>query len=394
MPPSLRERIRLRLESWLLRRWFGSPASPADWLDRCLLLPLSGLTGWVSRRRRAAVLHLASNLRPAVVVVGNLVVGGTGKTPLVAELARTLTARGWRVGIIARGHRAHHTGPRLVTATDDARDQGDEPVLLARASAVPVACALRRAQALALLIATHPEIEVVLSDDALQHPGLARTLEIAVFDERGAGNGRLLPAGPLREPLAHLAGMDALVWRLPAGLPDGIAPAPAAGQPAAAAGWPTPDSALSAAPLPDRRFAFRLGATEWHPVGRGGAPARPDRAAGMEVPPRTLSIAQFAQACRGRRVHALAGIAQPERFFALARDLGLSLERTIVLPDHGLADAALLPPGAEVIIMTAKDAVKFESFDDPRCWFLEVRAHPDPALVDWLEDRLRGSSTD
>lgn len=394
MPPPSPERIRLRLESWLLQRWFGSPSRPPDWLDRCLLLPLSGLTRWVSRRRRAGVLRLAPNLRPAIVVVGNLVVGGTGKTPLTAELARTLAARGWRVGIIARGHRAHRTDPRLVGATGDAREHGDEPVLLARASGVPVACAPRRAQALALLMSTHPDTGIVFSDDGLQHPGLARTLEIAVFDQRGAGCGRLLPAGPLREPLAHLADMDALVWRLPDDLPEAPAPQPAALPIEPAAGLPTPGSALSATPLPDRQFTFRLRAGDWHPVGPPDARARPDRT-GPAAPPRpTLTPAQFAQACRGRRVHALAGIAQPERFFALARSLGLSLESTVALPDHGLADPTLLPPQADVIVMTAKDAVKFEVFDDPRCWYLEVRAHPDPALVDWLEDRLRGPSTD
>jgi tetraacyldisaccharide 4'-kinase len=383
--PPLAERLRLRLESWLLRRWFGSPARPSDWLDRGLLLPLSGLTASVSRRRRAGVRRLAPGHRPAVVVVGNLVVGGTGKTPLVAELARALSARGWKVGIIARGHRAQRDDPRLVGITDEAREHGDEPVLLARASGVPVACARQRALALALLTATHPETEIVISDDGLQHPGLARTLEIAVFDERGAGNGRLLPAGPLREPLAHLASMDALVWRQPAGPTDSAAPA----------------LRLCAAPgdapvLPDRRFTFRLRPNAWRRV------LRTDAKLGTGLPPsdgmtddaRSLALEDFAQFCRGKPVHALAGIAQPERFFALARDSGLSLAGTRVLPDHGLADPSLLPPQAEVIVMTAKDAVKFESFDDPRCWYLEVRAHPDPALVDWLEDRLSGSSTD
>jgi tetraacyldisaccharide 4'-kinase len=383
--PALAERLRLRLESWLLRRWFGSPTRPPDWLDRGLLLPLSGLTASISRRRRTGVRRLAPGHHPAVVVVGNLVVGGTGKTPLVAELARALSARGWKVGIIARGHRAQRGDPRLVGITDEAREHGDEPVLLARASGVPVACAHQRALALALLTAAHPETEVVISDDGLQHAGLARTLEIAVFDERGAGNGRLLPAGPLREPLSHLAGMDALVWRQPAG----------------AAGAAAPTLRLNSAPgdapvLPDRHFTFRLRPNAWRRV------LRTDAKTGAGLPPaqgvtedaRSLSLEDFAWICRGKQVHALAGIAQPERFFALARDSGLSLAGTRVLPDHGLADPSLLPPQAEVIVMTAKDAVKFESFDDPRCWYLEVRAHPDPALVDWLEDRLSGSSTD
>jgi tetraacyldisaccharide-1-P 4'-kinase len=148
--------------------------------------------------------------------------------------------------------------------------------------------------------------------------------------------------------------------------------------------------------LPARRFAFRLHPIAWRRVVRTGANTGPGQptAQGTKDDARSLSLEDFARFCRGRQVHALAGIAQPERFFALARDRGLSLAGTRVLPDHGLADPSLLPPQAEVIVMTAKDAVKFEVFDDPRCWYLEVRAHPDPALVDWLEDRLRGSSTD
>lgn len=309
-------------------------------------------------RRRALVHHLPRTERPLVVVVGNLVVGGTGKTPLVAELARDMAARGWAVGILARGHRARRRDARLIGPLDDAREHGDEPVLLARATGLPVACGHDRGAALALLRRRHPGLDLVISDDGLQHARLPRSLELAVFDGRGAGNGAVLPAGPLREPLEHLATMDALLWR-----DDEAAPRLPAGL-----------------ALPTRRFGFRLAPAGWRQV------AMPD------APP--LAPDAFATRLQGQTVHALAGIARPERFFATLRAAGIVAHRSHALPDHVVADPALLPPPPAIVLMTAKDAVKFARIADGRCWFLEVRAHLDPALPDWLEETLRGSPPD
>ena len=362
--------MRLALEARLLARWF--PAQPVALgasrsAGTLLLDALAACVARAARARRGNIRRLAATERPAIIIVGNLVAGGTGKTPLVAGLAHAMAERGWRVGILARGHRARRRDPRLVGPDDDPREHGDEPVLLARTTGLPVACATDRSQALALLLRHHPGLTLVLSDDGLQHVGLARTLELAVFDERGAGNGRLLPAGPLREPLAHLATMDALLWR--------HADAVATGMPVGAA--PT----LPGMPqnLP-RQFRFWLEPAGWRPVADPQAP--------------TTGLADFAAGMRGQAVHALAGIGRPQRFFETLRRIGIEPTRCEPLADHVAAGAAMLPPPPAQILMTAKDAVKFAPWADARCWFLEVRARFDPALPDWLEASLRGSPTD
>ena len=347
---------RQALERRLLRRWFAPPGQPRDWLERLALEPLSRLVESVATRRRRRIPRLAPDSSPAVVVVGNLVAGGAGKTPLVIELARALTDRGWPVGILARGHRAALSEARLVSAGDDPRQQGDEPVLLARETGLPVACGVDRGQALALLRRRHPEITVVISDDGLQHGRLPRTLELAVFDERGAGNRRVLPAGPLREPLAHLAGMDAVLIR------DHTA-------------WPPSLAGVTPA---SRVFHFTV-----QPVGF----------VALREPGKVMPVETFRARAAGRNVHALAGIAQPQRFFDTLRECGVLAQTTTALSDHAPARASLLPAGAELIVMTAKDAVKFAGLADTRCWYLAVRASCEPALIDWLEETLRGSSS-
>ena len=347
---------RQALERRLLRRWFAPPGQPGDWLERLALEPLSRLVESVATRRRRRIPRLAPDSSPAVVVVGNLVAGGAGKTPLVIELARALTDRGWPVGILARGHRAALSEARLVSAGDDPNQQGDEPVLLARETGLPVACGVDRGQALALLRRRHPEITVVISDDGLQHGRLPRTLELAVFDERGAGNRRVLPAGPLREPLAHLAGMDAVLIR------DHTA-------------WPPSLAGVTPA---SRVFHFTV---------------RPVGFVALREPGKVMPVETFRARAAGRTVHALAGIAQPQRFFDTLRECGVHAQTTRALSDHAPAQASLLPARAELIIMTAKDAVKFAGLADTRCWYLAVRASCEPALIDWLEETLRGSSS-
>ena len=363
MPDALRAALERRLE----RLWYGeasgdgpsvgpgaacgSPPGSAPGLADTLLLalfsPLATLVERGARRRRAAIERLPRPTRPAVVVVGNLVAGGTGKTPATIELARTLAARGWRVGIVARGYRARRDDARLVGADADAAEHGDEPVLLARATGLPVAAGRRRGDALALLAATHPALDVVLSDDGLQHASLPRTLEIAVFDARGAGNGRLLPAGPLREPLARARSLDALLLvgtdRRPCDTP-----APA--------------------------FRVDLHPARWRAV----------------TGERAMTCEAFSEFARGQTAVALAGIARPGRFFDTLAALAISA-RALPLADHARLDAALLAGlDARLVLMTDKDAVKCRAFADERCWALELAARIDPAFVVWLEERLRG----
>jgi tetraacyldisaccharide 4'-kinase len=342
------------IEARIRRVWFG-PHGAIDALAGTLLQPLGLLVGAIAaRRRRRIALAKASPRaagRPPVVVVGNLVVGGTGKTPLLIALADALAARGWRPGVLARGYRSRAEGeaPRRVRPDDDAQAVGDEPLLVAQRTGRPVVVGRDRGAALRLL-AAGGECDVVLSDDGLQHAGLPRDLELAVFDARGAGNGRCLPAGPLREPLRGALLLDALVL----------------------------NGRSTTAPIAHSRvFGFELAPTLLHAL--DGT--------------RRWTPAGFAAELGDTPVDAVAGIGAPQRFFDTLASLGVTA-RAHPLADHARIDPAGLAalPG-RWIVMTEKDAVKCAALDAAlraRCVALRVEAVADPALVDWLEDRLRG----
>ena len=202
------------------------PDGPAGTIERAwreggalatALRPLGALAGALVAARaalyRTGRLAVVPSPLP-VVVIGNLSVGGTGKTPLTAHLVEQFRARGWRPGIVSRGHGGErHESPRHVRADDRASEVGDEPLMLHRASGVPVCVCVHRARAVAAL-AADTDCDLVLSDDGLQHLAMARDAEIVVVDgEAGFGNGRLLPAGPLREPVARLASVDLIAVR-------------------------------------------------------------------------------------------------------------------------------------------------------------------------------------
>ena len=288
-----------------------------------------------------------------VVVVGNLTVGGAGKTPLVVALAAALREAGLKPGVVSRGHGgtlARHSNAEVVIDTGDeaAAVYGDEAVLIRRRSGVPVCVGRRRAKAAQALLAAHPEVNVIIADDGLQHYGLARDFEIAVFDVRGTGNGRMLPAGPLREPLARLAEVDAVVLNgdgaeLP-DLPRGVA--------------------LLHAP-----YRMRLCAGEVYR---------------LHDPAEHRSLDQF----RGRRITAAAGIGNPGRFFALLSASGLTYHR-LPLPDHyDYRDNPFAKRNAEAILITEKDAVKCAALDERRLWVVPVRAEIDAALVDAILTKI------
>jgi len=281
-----------------------------------------------------------------VVVVGNITAGGSGKTPLVAALARALAQRGFRPAIVSRGHGRRDADPRplIVTATSDAAQVGDEPLLLARAG-WPVAVAADRAAAVREVLAEEPDCDVVLCDDGLQHYGLARDVEIAVVDgERGLGNGWRLPAGPLREKRSRLADVDAVVVL-----------------------------GGASSRLRDLDGPLYTMTLEAMAPRRVGAPR-------VERP-----IADFA----GVRVHAVAGIGHPDRFFALLAKLGLEFDAH-PFPDHHPFSAADIAFGDDApILMTEKDAVKCESFAGERCWYLPVEANIEPALVERVVEKLK-----
>ena len=208
----------MSIQSWLNKIWYGG--TPPPWW----LMPLSGIYGAVSRLRHAAYskqLRRAAPLTCPVIVIGNLSVGGTGKTPLVCWLTVRLAELGFRPGVVTRGYGGSSRRARLVEASDDPNTVGDEAILLGRRTRAPIAIGRDRPAAAQLLI--NAGCDVIVSDDGLQHYALMRDCEIVVVDgERLFGNGRLLPAGPLREAPARLKGADAVVVVTAPGLGDEI----------------------------------------------------------------------------------------------------------------------------------------------------------------------------
>lgn len=327
---------------------------PSFWQNRrgWPLLPLSALFAGVAAARRLGYRRgwFEVHKPPVpVVVVGNISVGGTGKTPLTLYLARALGARGHFPAIVSRGYGGSVDGVAQVDPSGPAGRFGDEPLLLARHAGVPVFVGRDRVAAVRALLAAYPRCSVILCDDGLQHYRLGRDLEIAVIDgQRGLGNGWPLPAGPLREPPSRLARVDAVVvnggdW------PAGVPPHPAG-------------------------FAMRLAPGEAYRIDR---------------PAERRPLAGF----RGRPLAAVAGIGHPPRFFAALAAAGLDFQ-AFPYPDHHPYDAADLARwrGRDVLT-TEKDAVKLESLaaaakDDVKIWALPVAAELSPDLADWLLARL------
>ncbi|MEK9774849.1 MAG: tetraacyldisaccharide 4'-kinase, partial [Quisquiliibacterium sp.] len=327
------------LERAMLSLWFAPRASFLQRLAIAALSPLSWLTAAVARQKRVGIRRRPAKHRPAVVVVGNLLAGGTGKTPAVIAIANAMHSRGWQVGVLTRGYKAESTVARLVFPASDAKRDGDEPVLIADRTGLPVAAGNRRDEALKLLEQAHPQLGLVVSDDGLQHARLPRTVEIAVFDARGIGNGLLLPAGPLREPLELVSSADAILLRAGASLPQAVRAHCRREQPV---------------------FSFEVSARGFYRVAMAAAQAEP------------IAPAAFALDCDDKTIAAVAGIARPQRFFQTLRALGLRV-REYPLPDHARIEPKWLEAIAEpVIVMTGKDAVKCRGFADARCWMLDV----------------------
>jgi tetraacyldisaccharide 4'-kinase len=323
----------------LTELWYREPARAS-----LLQVPAALYATLTALRRQAyaAGWLRAGRVGRPVVIVGNLTVGGTGKTPLTLWLARALTTQGLKVGIVSRGYGGAGRGLRRVSATDDWRQVGDEALLLARHSAGPV---LVGADRLAAARALAAEIDVIVADDGLQHLGLARDCEIIVVDgARGFGNGRLLPAGPLREGLAQLSAADAVVV-------NGEASHASLAQLPAASCF---SMALSFAP------AVRLDGLERC----------------------ELSV------WRGRRVHAVAGIGNPTRFFAALRAAGLEVIAHPFADHHPFSARELLFADGLPVLMTEKDAVKCAAFANPSLWCVPVSAQFSPAAADALLGRV------
>jgi tetraacyldisaccharide 4'-kinase len=334
--------------AWIERHWQRfTPIS-------AVLCPLSLLFGAAAGVRRAAYragLAPSARLAAPVIVVGNITVGGTGKTPLTLWLAASLRARGYTPGIVSRGYGGRSSAPQRVLADSDPNDCGDEAVLFARRSGCEVWVGADRVAAARSLLTARPACDVLISDDGLQHYALARAVELCVVDAvRGFGNGWLLPAGPLREPLARLETVDAVV--LNAGNGNDLR------------------ASLGMIPAATPRFTMRLEGGEFRNL------RRPEQRAGPE---------HF----RGKRVHAVAGIGDPQRFFRHLQGLGIAFTPHPFPDHHPYAATEIAYPGADAVLMTEKDAVKCRRFAGESHWELAVDAVPDAALAELVLRKLK-----
>jgi tetraacyldisaccharide 4'-kinase len=295
----------------LVQAWSSrGPLACALWPVACLFGLLVALR---HRLYRHGWLH-AQTLPVPVVVVGNLIVGGAGKTPTVMALASALRSQGRRPGVISRGY--GRTGDAVMEVQTDmpAALGGDETLLMRIRLGLPVVVGRDRVAAARELLRRHPEVDVIVSDDGLQHLRLPRTAQVLVFDERGAGNGWLLPAGPLREPL-----------------PARVPPRTLVLYNAAHASTALPGS------VAERRLAGAVLLRDWW--------------AGDTATPAAL------QALRERPLVAAAGMAHPARFFDMLRSAGLTID-PLPLPDHFDFGTLPWPADASDVIVTEKDAVK------------------------------------
>lgn len=301
--PTLADRLQ---QQWLT----GGPLSAA-------LLPLSWLyRGLLALRSLAysAGLKRTETLPVPVIVVGNWIVGGAGKTPTTLALLDLLRARGLRAGVVSRGYGREGDDVRLVTPVSTAREVGDEPLLIHLRGRVPVAVGRDRVAAARALLAAEPRLQLLVSDDGLQHWRLPRDLSLLVFDERGLGNGRLLPAGPLRQPPAALAADQLVVYNAP-----------------------RPSTALPGF-VAERRLAGAVALADWW----AGQPAQMETLLALRDRPGLLAVA---------------GVARPQRFFDMLAGLGLQFD-TLALPDHAGFDALPWPADTAAVVLTEKDAVK------------------------------------
>jgi tetraacyldisaccharide 4'-kinase len=319
-----------------------------------MLLPLAGLFVALRTLRRwlyRSGLLPVVDLPVPVVVIGNITVGGVGKTPLVIFLAQRLASMGWRPGIVSRGYGASGGVVREVQTNDDPQQVGDEPLLLRNRCACPVVVGADRVAAAQHLLAAHPETQVILSDDGLQHYRLGRRVEIAVTSAESEMNGWPLPAGPMRESRARLNEVDAIVSSS-SGFRSAVPPAPT---------FSVPHFIMKP------RFGDLYLLTD---------------------PARKVTATNLA----GLRLHAVAGIGNPQRFFHQLDVLGLIAE-THPFPDHHAYHSAELAFAGDAILTTEKDAVKLARLSVALpVWVLPMDVSVEPDLALTVVEKLNGRS--
>ena len=300
------------------------------------------LTGIRRALYRSGILH-SIKLPVPVIVVGNISVGGTGKTPFTLWLAQQLLDEGWHPAIISRGYtKAKHSAsdtPRAVAMNDSPDEVGDEPLLMVQRDLCPVWIGRDRPAVAQDLLRAHPECDVILSDDGLQHYRMRRDIEIVLVDgKRRFGNGLLLPAGPLREPVSRLSSVDFVV--------------------------------INGGATQSGQYAMQLSGSQFY---------------NLLNPNMALPASAFA----GQRVHAIAGIGHPGRFFTHLKQLGFA-PSTHAFPDHHrYTSADIAFSDADAILMTEKDAVKCAAFATEQCWVLRVDARIDPVLAQYIIEKIK-----
>ncbi len=353
MSLGLRTALRSRAHRFVRRAWQHRG------LLACLLYPLHLLHSlWRGVRALGWQLGFTRpvKLPVPVLVIGNLRVGGTGKTPLVIEIVRALRARGWSPAVVSRGFGGRVHQPTLVNPGSDAALCGDEPLLIRELTGCPVAVGKDRVAAARLLLSLHSSCNVLIADDGLQHRRLGRDLEIVLLDQAGIGNGWLLPAGPLRDPPKRLRNVDAVVLH-------GLVP-------------------------PVRIYSpfYRMQTSIVD-------------ATCIASPARRMLLSEMAreQSAGKLRVLALCAIGNPERFFSQLREQGLRFDAR-ALPDHDRINANMMAQGRyERVLITEKDAVKCQADArlgrDERIWVVPLHTTVDGSLLEFIVARL-GRQTD
>lgn len=318
----------------ILDSWYAQ--APVPWWLAALVPVYRGLR-WLHLLPWRLGWRSAQPLPVPVIVVGNLTVGGSGKTPTVIALVEHLASRGWQPGVVSRGYGGTTRAATLLHAGHGPAEVGDEPCLIHRRSGVPVAVAAQRGEAARLLL-ERGGVDVIIADDGLQNPSLARDIEICVIDgQRRFGNARLLPAGPLREPLARLSDVDLLVC-------NGGEPGPG-------------------------EYPMQLEAAGARQLGEQG---------------QSVSLAHFS----GQRVHAVAGIGNPRRFFDMLRGYGLRPMEHAFADHHDFKQEDFGFAEPLPVLMTEKDAVKAIRLDLADAWYVPVSARLPGAFLAALDQQL------
>ena len=352
-----------------------------------LLWPLSCLVRgyvWAKRVWYQSNTNRVYRAPVPVIVVGNLYVGGVGKTPVVIALVQQLLALGYHPGVISRGYGVN-VGPTPHVGQGKAEPHalGDEPSLISEQTHAPVCVHPNRRLACQALLAAHPQVDIIVSDDGLQHLALARDLEIIVQDQRQIGNGWLLPAGPLRESPSRLHTVALVITRLaiapshsapltPSHFAETEAEAETQAQAGAEADAQAETEATQQAPRSSNqataaRFAIKQPSEllMWLQV---------TRLHSLDTKT-NLSVNEFIEFQKKKTTTAIAAISEPDRFFKTLRDAGILYQHCLGLPDHYPLEAALFEAqAADLLLITSKDAVKCRAWHDPRIWVVDTEA--------------------